>query len=119
MCSFAAVVVLAGLLASSNAAAQEIGNPERGKEMSARFCAECHYTGIYDAESAHPRAPPFRAIANTRGMTAMALSVWMQTSHPTMPNIRLKPETLDDIIAYIRSLKHEPRPEGEEEASSH
>jgi hypothetical protein len=31
--------------------------------------------------------------------------VWLQTSHPTMPNIKLKPETMDDIIAYILSLR--------------
>ena len=107
------VLVLGALLASPGATAQEIGNAERGKMMASRLCSECHYTGAYDAESTNAKAPPFRAIANTRGMTAMALGVWMQTSHPTMPNIRLNPETLDDIIAYIRSLKSEPKPASE------
>jgi hypothetical protein len=38
-------------------------------------------------------------------MTGTALTVWMQTSHPTMPNIVLtKQETLD-VVAYILSLK--------------
>ncbi|HEX5007741.1 MAG TPA: hypothetical protein VFV70_11545 [Hyphomonadaceae bacterium] len=95
------------------ASAQDIGNPDRGRDRAARYCSECHYTGKYDAESTNPKAPPFRTIANTRGMTAMALSVWMQTSHPTMPNIQLSPETLDDIIAYIRSLKGEQPVRGE------
>jgi mono/diheme cytochrome c family protein len=104
------VLLLGASLASPGAGAQEPGNAERGKVMASRLCSECHYTGGYDAESTNAKAPPFRAIANTRGMTAMALGVWMQTSHPTMPNIRLTPETLDDIIAYIRSLKSEPKP---------
>jgi mono/diheme cytochrome c family protein len=104
------LLLLGALLASPGANAQEIGNPERGKVMAARLCAECHYTGAYDAESPNAKAAPFRMIANTRGMTAMALGVWMQTSHPTMPNIKLTPETMDDIIAYIRSLKSEPKP---------
>jgi mono/diheme cytochrome c family protein len=107
------VLAFAGMLASPTAGAQEIGNAKRGEVMASRLCSECHYTGVYDAESRNAKAAPFRAIANTRGMTAMALGVWMQTSHPTMPNIRLTPETLDDIIAYIRSLKSEPSPSPE------
>jgi len=38
-------------------------------------------------------------------MTALALLVWLRTSHPSMPNIILMPETADDIIAYILSLR--------------
>jgi hypothetical protein len=38
-------------------------------------------------------------------MTAMALTVWLTTSHPTMPNILLTPETREDIVAYILSIR--------------
>jgi hypothetical protein len=38
-------------------------------------------------------------------MTAMALTVWFHTSHPTMPNIIIHGEDLDNIIAYILSLR--------------
>ena len=48
---------------------------------------------------------PFYNVPHRKGMTGTALTVWMQTSHPTMPNIVLtKQETLD-VVAYILSLK--------------
>ena len=89
--------------------AQEAGNAIRGRAFAAQLCADCHQTEPGAPASADPAAPSFAAVAKTKGMTAMALGVWMQTSHPTMPNIKLKPETMDDIIAYIRSLKPDQR----------
>src|SRR6187431_3680 len=38
-------------------------------------------------------------------MTATALTVWLQTSHPTMPNIILEPNDVSNVVAYILSLK--------------
>jgi hypothetical protein len=35
----------------------------------------------------------------------MSLQVWLQTSHPTMPNIIIEPKDMSDVIAYILSLK--------------
>jgi hypothetical protein len=37
-------------------------------------------------------------------MTEMALSVWLQSSHPTMPNIILNPDEMRNVVGYIRSL---------------
>ncbi len=51
-----------------------------------------------------PQAPTFQSVADTPGMTEMALTVWMQSSHPTMPNIILKSDELRNVVAYIRSL---------------
>ena len=50
-------------------------------------------------------APAFQEIASTPGMTAIALSAALSTSHRTMPNIMLEPDERTDIIAYILSLK--------------
>ncbi len=50
-------------------------------------------------------APPFQEVADTPGMTELALSVWLQSSHPTMPNIVLEQDDLRNVVAYIRSLK--------------
>ena len=51
-----------------------------------------------------PQAPTFQSVADTPGMTELALTVWMQSSHPTMPNIMLKPDELRNVVAYIHSL---------------
>jgi hypothetical protein len=52
-------------------------------------------------------APRFEDVANTSSMTAIALTAWFQTSHPTMPNIRLSDEEMRNVIQYILSLKSE------------
>jgi len=52
-----------------------------------------------------PQAPTFQKVADTPGMTEMALSVWMQSSHPTMPNVILKQDDLRNVVAHIHSLK--------------
>ena len=52
-----------------------------------------------------PEAPTFQSVADTPGMTELALSVWLQSSHPTMPNIVLEQDDLRNVVAYIRSLK--------------
>ena len=72
-------------------------------------CNACH---MVDAERRAPRriviGPAFRDIANTRGMTATALRVFLTTSHPKMPNLVLTPKETADVIAYILSLRNRP-----------
>ena len=89
--------------ASSVIAAEQEGDPQAGFEYAHTYCATCH--GISEEKSPLPQAPRFRHVADTTGMTATALQVWMQTSHPTMPNIIVEPKDMRDIIAYILSLK--------------
>jgi hypothetical protein len=51
-------------------------------------------------------APTFTAVADTPGMNERALVVWFQSSdHETMPNLMLAPGDLDDVVAYIVSLR--------------
>jgi hypothetical protein len=50
-------------------------------------------------------APTFAAIAETPGMTGTALAVWFRTSHPTMPNLVIQEQDMEDVIAYILSLR--------------
>lgn len=103
-------LVLPVLLACIPAAgAQTPGNPQRGRASAAMLCAECHRTEPGPGSSLLNTAPPFASVAKTRGMNAMALNVWLVTSHPTMPNIVLAPDTADDIIAYILTLRPNAR----------
>ena len=50
-------------------------------------------------------APTFEAIAKTPGLTSTALAAALQTSHRTMPNVVIKGDDANNIIAYILSLK--------------
>jgi len=95
----------AGLAALAVAAtAQEIGDAKRGRVLAETVCAECHAVDK-GALSRNGNAPTFQTVATTPGMTAMALRVALRTSHKEMPNLVLKNQEVDDVIAYIATLK--------------
>ena len=99
----AALIVLAIPAWSGNA--QEIGQPGHWLALAERLCAQCHAVSGRENESPNPDAPAFRDIASTPGMTSIALTAALQTSHATMPNLMLATEERADVIAYILSLK--------------
>ncbi len=47
----------------------------------------------------------FPTVAATPGMTPLALTAMLNTSHRSMPNILLSPEDQANLVAYILSLK--------------
>jgi hypothetical protein len=55
--------------------------------------------------SPNPKAPSFEAIANTPGMTLMALNVALHTSHRTMPDLIVDPAHIEELSAYLYTLK--------------
>jgi mono/diheme cytochrome c family protein len=98
-------VVLGGLLWAHPAAnAQEMGDLIAGRAFAREVCASCHSVEPSQTAS-NASAPSFQQVADTPGMTATALTVWLQTSHPTMPNIQLTQAEKRDVIAYIVSLR--------------
>ena len=98
-------VAIALTIAATPGTAQEIGRPGRGLALAQQICAQCHAVQKDQKQSPNERAPRFQAIASVPGMTAIALSAALNTSHRTMPNIILQPDERADIIAYILSLK--------------
>jgi hypothetical protein len=66
---------------------------------------KCHAVGERTVRSPNSEAPSFTAVASTPGMTVMALNVFFQTPHRAMPNLILKTDQKNNIIAYIMSLK--------------
>jgi mono/diheme cytochrome c family protein len=87
--------------------AQESADANSGRIFAKEICAECHAVSEGQVASPTPAALSFKAISNTSGMPRIALIVWFQTPHPTMPNLMLKADDLDEVIAYILSLKDE------------
>lgn len=89
----------------SASAAQESGDKERGRALAGRICADCHAILPGAANTPAPGVATFEVIANTPGMTAMALAVWLTTPHRNMPNLILSAQEREDVIAYITSLR--------------
>ena len=100
-----AVIAIAAIACLGEPAfAQDIGNATRGWKLAIRNCADCHWVR-HEGKSGSLRAPPLSAIANSKGMSAMALNVALLTSHRSMPNIVLNAQERADVIAFILSLK--------------
>jgi len=101
----AAVAVGAALGAVRPLAAQEIGDAANGRIIATTICAACHMVAKGELQSPAGGAPTFARIAGTPGMTSIALSALLLTSHRQMPNIILPPDDRRDVIAYILSLQ--------------
>lgn len=102
-----ALVLTCAFGAFAQTGAQEPADANSGRIFAKGVCAECHAVSTGQVASPVIAAPSFRSIANSPGMSRTALIVWFQTPHPTMPNLMLKAEDLDNVIAYILSLKDE------------
>jgi mono/diheme cytochrome c family protein len=84
-------------------AATEVGDPQAGYAYARNVCSGCH--GISAEASPVPEATRFGEVADRPGMTGTALRVWIETYHPTMPNIVVAKDDMLNVIAYILSLK--------------
>ncbi|MGY9004570.1 MAG: c-type cytochrome [Alphaproteobacteria bacterium] len=82
------------------------GDARQGKQIAARWCSSCHLVG--SAGRSADGAPPFASLANNPAKTARYLKAWISNPHPPMPNFNLPRRTIDDLVAYIRSLKKAP-----------
>jgi mono/diheme cytochrome c family protein len=101
-------MALFALLFPLCANAEEPGDPRAGLAFALVHCAECHAVSSADKMSPNSAAPSFVSVANSSGMTGRALAVWLETSHPTMPNLVLAQKDRDNVIAYIMDLKPQP-----------
>ena len=99
------LVITAIMASAATAKAAQIGSVEQGLAIARERCAECHLTVKENGRSTNEKAPTFGRIANTPGMTATALRAALNTSHRTMPNLVIKDDDVDSIIAYILSLR--------------
>jgi cytochrome c len=80
-----------------------------GRTIAQDQCSQCHAIGA-SGESANPKAPVFRTILGRYAEGALVddLSEGIRIGHPDMPSIQLRPEGIDALIAYIRSVQEKP-----------
>jgi mono/diheme cytochrome c family protein len=98
------LVLLFVVAVSTSAMAQQAGDPGAGAAYAKQYCSKCHAIGDTQM-SPEPKAPRFKDIANTRGTIPAVLDVWLRTPHLYMPNIVVEADQIDNVIAYIMSLK--------------
>jgi len=106
MLSFKRIALLAILLAPTPAwGAGDASKASDGRKLALQWCAECHLVEKAQAQAPVDGVPTFFAIADHPSTTETGLRAFLSTPHGKMPDIMLSREQIDDIIAYILSLK--------------
>ena len=74
--------------------------------MAANKCGSCHAVGP-TGDSAMAAAPPLRDIANLYPPTQLqeAFGEGVMTGPPAMPQFELRPSEINDLIAYLETLR--------------
>lgn len=82
---------------------------EDGRTIAAEQCSQCHAIGP-DGLSPNPKAPVFRTILSRYAEDALVvdLAEGIRIGHPDMPQITLRPEGIDALVAYLRSVQEKP-----------
>ncbi len=101
-------VLLAGLMlmAATPAALALSPAEQRGFTFVKEYCSKCHAVGLH-GDSPLRLAPPFRTLHLRYPIEDLAesLSEGIVTGHPTMPQFRLDPAQVNDVITYLKSLE--------------
>jgi cytochrome c len=92
-------------LASSPVPAQS-PPAQRGLTFVLTHCAQCHAIDKV-SESPLTVAPPFRTLHLKYPIESLErpLAEGIITNHPTMPQFRLEPDQIGDVIAYLKTLE--------------
>jgi mono/diheme cytochrome c family protein len=79
---------------------------QRGRTFVTVHCAQCHEVGRV-GPSPLSIAPPFRDLRLRYPVEDLAESFaeGIATGRPTMPEFRLDPVQIGDVIAYLKSLE--------------
>jgi mono/diheme cytochrome c family protein len=74
----------------------------RGQDLARRWCAACHLVKLR-LTTIDP--PTFSAIADDPRKTPDSLRNFLAGPHKDMPPIQLTPSQIEDLIAYLASLR--------------
>jgi cytochrome c len=79
---------------------------EDGRSIAEANCAACHAIGR-TGQSPAPNAPTFRTVLKrySAEMLSTELTEGMRVAHGAMPQFQFRPEAVDSLIAYMRSIE--------------
>ena len=97
-------IALISLIFAANGAGIAYGDAGAGGQIAQRWCSSCHIIGENQTGSVPQGPPSFRTIAKS-GMTAEQLRAFLSHPHGAMPDLALSRTEIDDLTAYIQSLR--------------
>jgi cytochrome c len=106
MCRALAKILPALLLSAvavANAAPAET-DASPGAQIAQRWCVNCHVISSAQTGAVAQGPPTFLTIAKS-GMSNDQLRAFLSHPHGAMPDLALTRNEIDDLIAYIRSLR--------------
>ena len=106
------MLVLSAALASAAQAGTADGNlVAAGRDFAQRVCGACHVVTPQREPVLSPPAPSFVVLARRPSLTEQTLREFLGSNHGTMPpqeampNPRLVDYQIDEIVAFMMSLK--------------
>ena len=104
--SFTAAMALCCLV-STAAQAKTASNIEKGRDFAKQNCAPCHAVGK-TGKSKLPNALPLRILSQRYKLESLeeAFAEGVAVSHKgqKMPAFELEPDTIDNLLKYIKSI---------------
>ena len=102
---FAALGLPLFVLQLSTAAPAQAADAKEGETLAGRWCVSCHDIGRSEKPTASDTAPTFDSIARRKDLNRVHLEAWLGHPHPPMPNLNLTRTEIDNLVAYIESLR--------------
>jgi len=100
------LVALALVLITTRHSLSDAASEMRGRTFARVHCAQCH---SIDRATQSPLkvAPPFRKLHLRYPIETLAeaLAEGISTGHPSMPEFRLEPDQINDLLSYLKSLE--------------
>ena len=100
-----ALAIAACALSTMEAGAQT-PSEQRGLNFVRTNCARCHSIDKV-SESPLRLAPPFRTLHRRYPIESLqeSFAEGIQTGHQNMPEFRLEPDQIGDVLAYLKTLE--------------
>jgi cytochrome c len=97
------------LVLAAPASAQQLrGNAAAGHDLALAVCANCHLVQEGQRKPAMDSVPSFEAVAHDPKMTDERLHGFLNRPHPPMPNIELSRQQIEDVVAYLETVRAAP-----------
>lgn len=101
-------LMLGALVPFSFDPVQAAGNPDMTRGIVADHCSKCHEAAGFKLrrKDAAVIGPSFRSIANQPAVyTRARLKAFLRQPHYPMTKFVLSPSDIDNLVAYIQSLR--------------
>jgi mono/diheme cytochrome c family protein len=101
---FGLIVTAGAWLSATPALATETGPIAAGRSIAQTWCVNCHVVTATQTTGSD-QAPTWPGIASRPGITAETLRSFLEKPHGKMPDFKLSGQDIDNVVAYILSLK--------------